>query len=106
MSRVCVVLGDFRFRNNVTDEEKNRVIAELERATEVKIEWNRERERYEWVEKINYVYSGESNNIEKTINKNKDLLEYLVFGINYLSKSDEAFSFDSIGNGEVKHYKR
>lgn len=91
MSWDTLVVGNFRIKEGVDEEEKKEILKDAKRTFECEIGWDEEWEEYSF-EDVNWLSHVREEKIEEWIEKWKEKLERWNVSLYYLSEADERWS--------------
>jgi len=97
MSWETLTIGSFKFKEDVDEKVKEKIISELEDVLECKIKYYDDYDDYEF-EDVNWTSHITGEKIKEIIEKYKDYFVYFEVSIFYLNEPDEEIS---LRNGEI-----
>ncbi|RLG11484.1 hypothetical protein DRN73_05300 [Candidatus Pacearchaeota archaeon] len=100
MSWETLTVGSLRFKKDVKEEEKTKILEDFETELECRIVWNERWKEYEFKD-INWSSHVSADKIWKVFKKWRHKLDYFDFSLWYLQESDEQIFYDR-ESGELR----
>ena len=100
MSWETLVVGSFGFKEGVAEDEKRRILAELEDVLETKPDWDDTYKEYDFGD-TNWTSHVRGEEIKEAVERNKKFLSCFECSLYYLSEADEQINLEP-GSDEVE----
>lgn len=88
MSWETFIVGNFELVDNISDEDKFKIMKELSGVLETEICWN-ERMKYYEFEDVNWSSHVDSEVVSSVINEHRNLFKYFEMSLLYLTQPHE-----------------